>query len=177
MNHRYLEITYRNGKPLAAYLYLPRRTDDKSARVEPHGHGYLVDWTEDGRPIGIEMPSPSLVTLTGLNDVLAKLRLGPLTRIIHEALAARAERPGVGAGWGRAKEQTGFGQRALFPPSVLGRGGRRFRGAATLNCCPGKLAAPVERAGRFCGSAPDKASLRRVPPTRGGSFGGPARPP
>jgi hypothetical protein len=78
MNHRYLEITYRNGKPLAAYLYLPRRTDDKSARVEPHGHGYLVDWTEDGRPIGIEMPSPSLVTLAGLNEVLAKLRLGPL---------------------------------------------------------------------------------------------------
>ncbi|MGA2068544.1 MAG: hypothetical protein ABSG86_26465 [Thermoguttaceae bacterium] len=78
MNHRYLEITYDNGKPLAAYLYLPRQADDKSVRVEPHGRGYLLDWTEDGRPIGIEMPSPSLVTLTGPNDVLAKLHLGPL---------------------------------------------------------------------------------------------------
>jgi len=78
MSQHYLEVTFRSGKPLAAYLYLPRRTDDKSVRVEPHGDGYLVDWTEDGRPIGIEMPSPSLVTLTGLNEVLAELRLGPL---------------------------------------------------------------------------------------------------
>ena len=78
MSHRYLEITYRNGKPLAAYLYLPRQDGDKSARVEPHGRGYLVDWTDDGRPIGIEMPSPSRVTIAGLNDVLAELRLEPL---------------------------------------------------------------------------------------------------
>ena len=78
MTHRYLEITYRQGKPLAAYLYLPRQAGDKSVRVEPHGRGYLVDWTEDGRPIGIEMPAPSQVTLEGLNDVLAELRLDPL---------------------------------------------------------------------------------------------------
>ena len=78
MTHRYLEITYRQGKPLAAYLYLPRQAGDKSVRVEPHGRGYLVDRTEDGRPIGIEMPAPSQVTLEGLNDVLAELRLDPL---------------------------------------------------------------------------------------------------
>jgi hypothetical protein len=60
MNEPYLEVTYRKGKPLAAYLYLPRRTGDVSARVEPRGDGYLVDWAVDGRPIGIEMPSPSL---------------------------------------------------------------------------------------------------------------------
>jgi hypothetical protein len=78
MSHRYLEITFRLGKPLAAYLYLPRQADDRSVRVEPHGRGYLVDWTADGRPIGIEMPSPAVVTLTGLNDVLAELRLAPL---------------------------------------------------------------------------------------------------
>jgi hypothetical protein len=75
MSHRYLEITYRNGKPLAAYLYLPRRDGDKSVRVEPHGPGYLVDLTEDGRPMGIEMTSPSEVTLESLNAVLAELRL------------------------------------------------------------------------------------------------------
>jgi len=78
MTHRYLEITYRNGKPLAAYLYLPRQAGDKSVRVESHGHGYLVDWTQDGRPIGIEMPSPSQVTLKSLNEVLAGLRLDPV---------------------------------------------------------------------------------------------------
>ena len=75
MVHRYLEVTYRNGKPLAAYLYLPRHEGDKSARVEPYGPDYLVDWTEDARPIGIEMISPNHVTLEGLNDVLAQLHL------------------------------------------------------------------------------------------------------
>ena len=78
MSQRYLEITYRRGKPLAAYLYLPRQAGDKSVRVEPHGQRYLVDWTEDGRPIGIEMPSPSQVTLEELNDVLARLHLAPV---------------------------------------------------------------------------------------------------
>ena len=78
MSYRYLEITYRKGKPLAAYLYLPRQSGDKSVRVEAHPSGYLVDWTEDGRPIGIEMPAPSQVTLEGLNGVLAELHLDPV---------------------------------------------------------------------------------------------------
>jgi hypothetical protein len=78
MSQRYLEVTYRKGKPLAAYLYLPRQSGDVSARVEPHGAGYLVDWSEDGRPIGIEMPSPSLVTAEGINRVLAELHLDPV---------------------------------------------------------------------------------------------------
>ena len=79
MSHRYLEVSYREGKPLAAYLYLTRRSGDTSVRVEPHGDGFLVDWTEDGRPIGIEMPSPSLVTVEGLNRVLSELHLDPVT--------------------------------------------------------------------------------------------------
>jgi hypothetical protein len=33
MKERYLEITFRKGKPLAAYLYLPRRVGVKSARI------------------------------------------------------------------------------------------------------------------------------------------------
>ena len=32
---RYLEVIYRKGKPLAAYLYLPRRDGDTAARSEP----------------------------------------------------------------------------------------------------------------------------------------------
>ncbi len=75
MSRHYLEVTYRRGKPLAAYLYLPRQTGDTSAYVETICPGYLVDRTEDGRPIGIEMPSPSLVTVEGLNQVLSTLNL------------------------------------------------------------------------------------------------------
>jgi hypothetical protein len=37
-----------------------------------------VDRSQDGRPIGIEMPSPSLVTVEGLNRVLSDLQLDPV---------------------------------------------------------------------------------------------------
>ena len=39
MNQPYLEITYRRGKPLAAYLYLARREGDcvgPVARIPPY---------------------------------------------------------------------------------------------------------------------------------------------
>jgi hypothetical protein len=49
----YLEVTFRNGRPLAGYYYLPREEGDRSVRVEKHGPGLLVDLTESGRPIGI----------------------------------------------------------------------------------------------------------------------------
>ena len=73
MKHTYLEVTYRKGRPVAAYYYLPRRDDDKSARTEQVGGGLLVDYSSDGRPIGIEISSPSGLDLGELNDVLTKL--------------------------------------------------------------------------------------------------------
>jgi hypothetical protein len=78
MSNRYLEVMYRKGKPLAAYFNLPRRSEDVSVRVEPYAPGFLVDWTEDGRAIGIEMPSPTLVTVEGVNQVLTRLHLDPV---------------------------------------------------------------------------------------------------
>ncbi|MCY3019467.1 MAG: DUF2283 domain-containing protein [Planctomycetota bacterium] len=74
----YFEITYRDGRPLAAYLYLPRQAGDTSARTVRAAHGLLVDWSADGRPIGIEILSPARLTLEQLNDVLAGLSLQPL---------------------------------------------------------------------------------------------------
>lgn len=77
MKDRYLEVTYRNGKPLAAYLYLPRRDGDTAARTEPAGAGLLIDFAADGRPIGIEITSPRSLTLDALNAVLERLALPP----------------------------------------------------------------------------------------------------
>ena len=34
MKHRYLEVTFRNGSPIAAYYYLPRSADQKSIRTQ-----------------------------------------------------------------------------------------------------------------------------------------------
>jgi uncharacterized protein YuzE len=60
---------------MAAYLYLPRRENDKSQRVVQEGHGLLVDLSEDGRPIGIEILSPEQISMDIINLVLAKYAL------------------------------------------------------------------------------------------------------
>lgn len=75
MQERYLEVTFRRGKPIAAYLYLPRRKNDKSFRVAKESNGLLVDLTDDGRPIGIEIVSPHNASLVTINEVLAKYSL------------------------------------------------------------------------------------------------------
>jgi hypothetical protein len=67
---RYLEITYRTGKPIAAYFYLPRRPADVSARTVLGEGGLVTDYAADGRPIGIEITSPSALTLASLNTTL-----------------------------------------------------------------------------------------------------------
>ena len=73
MKKRHLEVTMKDGKPLAAYLYLPRVDSGKSVRTEQAGDGLLVDYAADGRPIGIEITAPGHVTITALNDVLERL--------------------------------------------------------------------------------------------------------
>ncbi len=75
MKERYLEVTYRKGKPLAAYLYLPRQTDVKSVRTQPQGNGLLVDYTTGDQPIGLEITAPAQVTLEQINEVLGELGL------------------------------------------------------------------------------------------------------
>lgn len=77
MNEPYLEVTYRHGKPLAAYLYLPRGARDRSSRTEQVAPGLIVDFRRDGRPIGIEITAPGRVTLGTVNRVLRGLGLPP----------------------------------------------------------------------------------------------------
>lgn len=70
MSKPYLEITYRQGRPLAAYLYLDRRPGDKSTRTERHG-SWAVDFAADGRAIGIEFTQVGRVDLAAVNRILA----------------------------------------------------------------------------------------------------------
>lgn len=75
MKERYLEVTFRKGKPLAAYLYLPRHVGVKSARTEEAALGVLVDYAASGEPIGLEITAPNQVTVENVNTVLEKLGL------------------------------------------------------------------------------------------------------
>jgi hypothetical protein len=73
MKLSYLEVTFRRGRPLAACVYLPRESGDKSDHVVQAGSGLLVDYTADGKPIGIEITAPTQVGIMALNRVLADL--------------------------------------------------------------------------------------------------------
>ena len=78
MKKSYLEVTYRKGRPLAAYLYLPRLNGESSARTETADGGLVVDYAADGRPIGIEITSPSQFDLADLNALLARIGQPPI---------------------------------------------------------------------------------------------------
>jgi hypothetical protein len=67
MNDAYLEVTFRHGRPLAAYYYLPRKPKDKSCRTKRVEPGLVIDFARDGRPIGIEILAPEKLTLTAFN--------------------------------------------------------------------------------------------------------------
>jgi len=80
MNESYLEVTFRHGRPIAAYYYLPRRTRDKSYRTRRVEPGLVIDFTRAGKPIGIEILAPDKLTLAVFNRVLRELGFPPLKR-------------------------------------------------------------------------------------------------
>lgn len=73
MRHRYLEVTFRRGRMLAAYLYLPRKAGEKRTRTVPMGHGLMVDYNAEGVPIGVEITAPEHTTVARIDEVLARL--------------------------------------------------------------------------------------------------------
>jgi hypothetical protein len=73
MKQRYLEVTYRKGKPSAAYLYLPRDANTSAVRTEDGGRGMRVDYDASGTAIGIEITAPSEVTLDSICELLERL--------------------------------------------------------------------------------------------------------
>jgi len=79
MRERYFEVTYLGGRPIAAYLYLPRNASDVSARTERRTDGLLIDFASDGRAIGVEITAPQCVSLSALNDVLMEVDQQPAT--------------------------------------------------------------------------------------------------
>ena len=84
MKDPYLEVTFRHGQPLAAYLYLPRQPGEKSCKTTKADQGLIIDFGESGNPIGIEITAPSKVTADDINRVLEKLGL---SKISNEELA------------------------------------------------------------------------------------------
>jgi hypothetical protein len=80
MNTSYLEVTYRNGKPVAAYYYLPRLPNQRSARTRRAEAGLVVDYARGGRPIGVEITAPAALSVAAFNRVLRELGVEPVRR-------------------------------------------------------------------------------------------------
>ncbi len=81
MNESYLEVTFRHGRPLAAYYSLPRRPTDRSYRTRRVEPGLVIDFRRDGKPIGIEILAPEKLTLPAFNRVLRELGFATLKRV------------------------------------------------------------------------------------------------
>lgn len=88
MKERYLEVTFRDGKPIAGYLYLPRTGEAKSARIEEVVPGLLIDLSESGEALGLEITAPAVVTLNDINAALKKLGFDPLSAEEYSPLLA-----------------------------------------------------------------------------------------
>ena len=80
MKEPYLEVTFRHGRPVAAYYYLPRRPGDRSHRTKRVEPGMVVDFSRGGRPIGIEITAPTRLSLAAINRVLRDLGLPEVKR-------------------------------------------------------------------------------------------------
>jgi hypothetical protein len=76
MLNSFLQLSYHHGKLLAGYLYLDE-PGTKSVGSREEEAGLVVDFAEDGHPIGIEITSPKQFNLAALNRVLAALKLSP----------------------------------------------------------------------------------------------------
>ena len=79
MKDKYLEITYRKGKILAAYIYLSRDTGIKSERTEKMYEGIIIDFDKNNNAIGIEITAPSKITINEINEILEKFKISPIS--------------------------------------------------------------------------------------------------
>jgi uncharacterized protein YuzE len=70
MKESYLEVTFRFGRPIAAYYYLPGRIGEKSVRTVRVEPGLVIDYSRGGKPLGIEITAPDKVSIPIFNRVL-----------------------------------------------------------------------------------------------------------
>lgn len=78
MRRPYLEVTFRKGRPIAAYLYLPRPSGAKAARTVEVRPNILVDYSSEDQPIGIELTAPDQVHVAAINEVLREIGASPV---------------------------------------------------------------------------------------------------
>jgi hypothetical protein len=87
-NHPYIEVTYRDGKPFAAYLYLSTCGDPAVATTRRVRPGLVADFAADGALVGLEIVHPSRTTRAELLQVLRELHVTDITEEQLEPIGA-----------------------------------------------------------------------------------------
>ena len=80
MNRIFLKVTYRHGRPLAAYVQLPREPGDRTTKTERVDDVLLVDRSADNRPMGVEITDPSRFDPDRLVELLRSLGQSDIDR-------------------------------------------------------------------------------------------------
>ncbi len=88
MQQAFLEVTFRGGRPFAAYYCLTGKTGSRSSKSRRFEPGLVVDYARNGEAIGIEITAPRKLTLAAMNRVLEELGCPPLTRAEFQPLRA-----------------------------------------------------------------------------------------
>jgi uncharacterized protein YuzE len=89
MSTRHLEISFRKGRPISAYLYLrDPRVRSKSAKTGELEPGILVDYSSEGMPLGVEIVTPETLLSERLNEVLDRIGEPALEESEIETLAS-----------------------------------------------------------------------------------------
>lgn len=83
-----LKVTYRGGRPIAAYVQLPRQPGDRVMTTQKIDDVLLVDRAADGRPIGVEGVDPSQFDPERFFDLLRALGQSDIDRDEFRPLAA-----------------------------------------------------------------------------------------
>ena len=71
-----LQVTYQDGKPFAAYIYLSGSPGQKVDRTEEVVPELLVDYSSDGTPLGIEIVSPGFIQIEEIVELFDRLGIG-----------------------------------------------------------------------------------------------------
>jgi hypothetical protein len=88
MSEVFLEMSFHEGKPFAAYLHLPREKGATVARTREMRPGLLVDFAADDKPMGVEIVNPMHMNVETVLPVLAEVHAAPVSP--HELAPLRA---------------------------------------------------------------------------------------
>jgi hypothetical protein len=76
---RSLQLTFIEGRPIGAYLYLPAEERQRVARTEERSPDLIVDFAEDVSPIGVEIIAFTRDVPGRLNDLLQEIGVPPMS--------------------------------------------------------------------------------------------------